>query len=91
MDCRREIAAFIWRYPMISSNGPSQVKLVSNYTQRVLGKPIAVSPTILFDQDDKPSGWLIYAYSPKLSTAKLPNLGTPTYMVGRRISFEKKN
>ena len=68
-----------------------QVKLVSNYTQRVLGKSISVSPTILFDQDDKPSGWIIYAYSPKLSTPKLPNLGTPTYMVGRRISFEKKN
>ena len=68
----------------------SQAKLVSNFAQRVLGKPIAVAPTILFDPEDKPSGWLIYTYSPKLSTSRLPNVGTPTYMVGRRISFEKK-
>jgi len=67
-----------------------QVKLVSIYAQRVLGKQIATAPTILFDQDDKPSGWLIYAYSPKLGTPSLPGLGTPLYMVGRRISFGKK-
>ncbi len=69
---------------------PGEVKLVSGYTQRVLGKPVALAPTILFDPNDKPSGWLIYAYSPKLGTPKLANVGTPTYMVGRRISFAKK-
>jgi len=68
----------------------SQVKLVSGYAQRVLGRAVALAPTILFDPDDKPSGWLIYAYSPKLTTPKLANLGTPTYMVGRKISFAKK-
>ncbi len=67
-----------------------QAKLVSYYAQRVLGKQIATAPTILFDQDDKPSGWLIYAYSPKLGTPTLPSLGTPLYMVGRRITFRKK-
>ena len=67
-----------------------EVKLVSGYAQRVLGKPVALAPTILFDPGDKPSGWLIYAYSPKLTTPKLPSLGTPTYMVGRRINFTKK-
>jgi hypothetical protein len=68
----------------------SQVKLVSGYAQRVLGKPVKLAPTILFDPNDKPSGWLIYAYSPKLSTPSLANLGTPTYMVGRRIVFARK-
>jgi hypothetical protein len=68
----------------------SQVKLVSGYAQRVLGRAVALAPTILFDPDDKPSGWLIYAYSPKLTTPKLANLGTPTYMVGRKIIFAKK-
>ena len=67
-----------------------QVKLVSIYAQRVLGKQMATAPTILFDQDDKPSGWLIYGYSPKLSNPSLPGVGTPLYMVGRRISFTKK-
>jgi hypothetical protein len=66
---------------------PGEVKLVSGYAQRVLGKAVALAPSILFDPDDKPSGWLIYAFSPKLATARLPDLGTPTYMVGRRISF----
>jgi hypothetical protein len=68
----------------------AQVKLVSGYAQRVLGKPVKLAPTLVFDPDDKPSGWLIYAYSPKLTTPRLANLGTPTYMVGRRISFAKK-
>jgi hypothetical protein len=66
-----------------------QVKLVSGFAQRVLGKSVKLAPTIVFDPDGKPSGWLIYANSPKLSTPKLPNLGTPIYMVGRRISFAK--
>ena len=42
-----------------------QFKLISGYTQRVLGKPIVTCPTIAFDQDDKASGWLTYGYSPK--------------------------
>ncbi|MBV9672800.1 MAG: hypothetical protein JO076_08265 [Verrucomicrobia bacterium] len=68
-----------------------KVKLLSNYSQRVLGKPIAVAPTIVFDKDDGSSGWMIYAYSAKLSTSRLSSVGTPTYMVGRRISFERRH
>ena len=64
-----------------------RVKLVSNYGQRVLGKPLAVAPTLVFDPGDKASGWMIYAYSAKLATTKTSGVGTPTYMVGRRISF----
>jgi hypothetical protein len=68
-----------------------QFKLVSGYAQRVLGKSIVLGPTIVFDQDDKASGWLTYGYSPKYSTDALSNLGTPIYLVGRRITFEKTN
>jgi len=66
-----------------------QFKLVSGYAQRVLGKPIVLGPTIVFDQDDKASGWLTYGYSPKYSVETLGNLGTPIYLVGRRITFER--
>jgi hypothetical protein len=59
-----------------------QFKLISGYTQRVLGKPIVTSPTIAFDQDDKASGWLTYGYSLKYSIEILGNLGTP-YIYGR--------
>jgi hypothetical protein len=68
-----------------------QFKLLSSYAQRVLGKSIVVAPTIVFDQDDKASGWLTYGYSPKYTSEALLNLGTPTYLVGRRITFEKAN
>lgn len=68
-----------------------EFKLISGYTQRVLGKPIVTCPTISFDEDDKASGWLIYGYSPKYSVETLDNLGTPIYMVGRRITFERAN
>jgi hypothetical protein len=66
-----------------------QFKLVSDYTQRVLGKPIVLAPPIVFDQDNKASGWLIYGYSPKYSTEQLSNVGTPVYLVGRRITFDR--
>ena len=66
-----------------------QFKLVSGYTQRVLGKPIILGPTIVFDQDDKTTGWLTYGYSPKYSTETLSNLGTPVYLVARRITFAR--
>ncbi len=66
-----------------------RVKLVSNYAQRVLGKPLAVAPTLVFDPDGKASGWMIYAYSSKLATTRTSGVGTPTYMVGRRISLNK--
>jgi hypothetical protein len=68
-----------------------QFKLISGYTQRVLGKPIVTCPTIAFDQDDKASGWLTYGYSLKYSIETLGNLGTPIYLVGRRIAFERAN
>jgi hypothetical protein len=65
-----------------------QFKLLSSYTQRVLGKSIVLGPTIVFDPDDQASGWLTYGYSPKYTTETLSNLGTPIYLVGRRITFE---
>ncbi len=68
-----------------------QFKLISGYTQRVLGKPIVTGPTMVFEQADKLSAWLTYGYSPRYSTETLSNLGTPIYLVGRRISFEKAN
>lgn len=66
-----------------------RVKLVSCYAQRVLAKPLAVAPTLVFDPDNSASGWMIYAYSAKLATTKTSGDGTPTYMVGRRIKFVK--
>jgi hypothetical protein len=68
-----------------------QFKLISGYTQRVLGKPIVLGPTMVFEQGDKVSAWLTYGYSPRYSTETLSNLGTPIYLVGRKISFERAN
>jgi hypothetical protein len=65
-----------------------QFKLISGYTKRVLGKPIVLAPTIVFDQDDKASAWLAYGFSPKYSTEALSNVGTPFCLVGRRITFK---
>jgi hypothetical protein len=72
-------------------NWSEQFKLISGYTQRVLGKAIVMSPTMVFEQPDKMSAWLTYGYSPKYSTETLSNLGTPIYLVGRRISFKRAN
>jgi hypothetical protein len=71
-------------------NWSPRVKLVSNYAQRVLGKSIAIAPTVVFDPDDEASGWLVYAYTPRLSTSKTSGAGSPTYMVGQRVSFKKQ-
>ena len=65
-----------------------QFKLISGYTQRVLGKPILLGPTMVFDEADKASAWLTYGYSPRYSTETLSNLGMPIYLVGRRITFK---
>ena len=64
---------------------PSQV--LAEYAQRVPGKSLAVAPTIVFDPGDKPAGWLLYAYTSKLTTSRSDLPGTPTYLVGRRIRF----
>jgi hypothetical protein len=64
-------------------------RVLSEYAQRVLGKSLAVAPTIVFDPDDKPAGWLLYSYSSKLTTSRSNLPGTPTYLVGRRFRLTK--
>ncbi len=66
-----------------------RTKVVSGYAQRVLGKPLAVAPTFVFDPGNQSSGWMVYAYTSKLATTKTSGDGTPTYMVGRRIRLTK--
>jgi hypothetical protein len=46
---------------------------------------------LVFEQADKGAAWLTYGYSPRYSTETLSNLGTPIYLVGRRMSFERAN
>jgi len=63
------------------------IKLVTGYAFRFLGKPIAIDPSVIFDNQNGQAGWLVYAYSPKFTNGPLP--GTPNFMVGRRMEFVK--
>ncbi|MBV8484151.1 MAG: TIR domain-containing protein, partial [Verrucomicrobia bacterium] len=48
-------------------------KLISTYSQRVLGLSIAIEPTLTLDTPHSLTGWLLYAYSPKYtSNASIP-------------------
>jgi hypothetical protein len=79
-------------YITLSDDGihwSAPVKLITTYSQRVLGLAIAIEPTLIFDTPDSLSGWLLYAYSPKYtSNASMP--GVSLYLAGRRIDFAKK-
>lgn len=72
---------------LINWSAPSRV--LSEYAQRVLGKSLAIAPSIVFDPDDKPAGWLLYSYTSKLTTSRSNLSGTPTFLVGRRIRFTR--
>jgi hypothetical protein len=76
-------------YITLSDDGihwSAPVKLITTYSQRVLGLAIAIEPTLIFDTPDSLSGWLLYAYSPKYtSNASMP--GVSLYLAGRRIDF----
>ena len=66
------------------------VKLISTYSQRVLGLSIAIEPTLALDAPDRLTGWLLYSYSPKYtSNASIP--GVSLHLAGRRISFAIAN
>ena len=80
-------------YIALSDDGihwAAPVKLISTYSQRVLGLSIAIEPTLVLDSPDALRGWLLYAYTPKYtSNASVP--GIALHLVGRRISFAKAN
>jgi hypothetical protein len=79
-------------YIALSDDGihwSAPVKLLSTYSQRVLGLSIAIEPTLIFDTPDSLSSWLLYAYTPKYtSNSSIP--GVALYLAGRRIDFTKK-
>ncbi|MBV8216193.1 MAG: hypothetical protein JOZ08_23485 [Verrucomicrobia bacterium] len=92
-EARQEMAlAKSGIYIAISDDGihwSTPVKLISTYSQRVLGLSIAIEPTLVLDSPDSLTGWLLYAYTPKYtSNASLP--GVPLHLAGRRISFVNK-
>jgi hypothetical protein len=76
-------------YIALSDDGihwAAPVKLITTYSQRVLGLSIAIEPTLVLDSPDALRGWLLYAYTPKYtSNASIP--GIALQLVGRRISF----
>jgi hypothetical protein len=80
-------------YIALSDDGihwSAPVKLITTYSQRVLGLSIAIEPTLVLDTPDSLNGWLLYAYTPKYtSNASMP--GVPLYLAGRRISFAIAN
>jgi TIR domain len=80
-------------YIALSDDGihwSTPVKLITTYSQRVLGLSIAIESTLVLDNPDSLSGWLLYAYTPKYtSNASIP--GVPLHLVGRRIEFLQKH
>ncbi|MBV9875207.1 MAG: TIR domain-containing protein [Verrucomicrobia bacterium] len=78
-------------YIALSDDGihwPTPVKLITTYSQRVLGLSIAIESTLVLDTPDSLTGWLLYAYTPKYtSNASIP--GAPLHLAGRRIEFAK--
>jgi hypothetical protein len=76
-------------YIALSDDGihwSTPVKLITTYSQRVLGLSIAIEPTLILDSPDSLTGWLLYAYTPKYtSNASIP--GVALHLAGRRISF----
>jgi hypothetical protein len=79
-------------YIALSDDGihwTAPVKLISTYSQRVIGLSIAIEPTLVLDSPDSLTGWLLYAYTAKYtSNASLP--GDALHLVGRRIEILKK-
>jgi hypothetical protein len=79
-------------YITLSEDGihwSAPVKLITTYSQRVLGLSIAIEPTLVLDTPDSLSGWLLYAYTPKYtSNASIP--GVALHLAGRRLEFSKK-
>jgi TIR domain len=77
-------------YLSLSSDGlkwSAPEKLVAQYAIRFLGKPAAIAPSVIFDNPKGQSGWLLYAFSPKVTNGSVP--GIPHYMVGQRLDFMK--
>lgn len=80
-------------YIALSDDGihwSAPVKLITTYSQRVLGLSIAIEPTLVLDTPDSLTGWLLYAYTPKYtSNPSIP--GVALHLAGRRISFAITN
>ena len=79
-------------YLSLSSDGlnwSAPVKLVAQYAVRFLGKPVTMAPSVIFDNPKGQAGWLLYAFSPKVTNGSVP--GTPYYMVGQRLELIKPN
>jgi TIR domain len=79
-------------YIALSDDGihwSAPVKLITTYSQRVLGLSIAIEPTLVLDTPDSLTGWLLYAYTPKY-TSNASLAGIALHLVGRRIEFVKR-
>ena len=79
-------------YIALSDDGihwPTPAKLITTYSQRVLGLSIAIEATLVLDTPDSLTGWLLYAYTPKYtSNVSIP--GIALHLAGRRIEFTKR-
>jgi hypothetical protein len=63
------------------------VKLVTDFSYPIIGKSLSWEATVIFDNQEGRTGWLVYAHSPKWTNGK--NGGTPHYMVGHRLEFQR--
>ena len=64
------------------------IQLVADYSYPQPGKSISWEASLIWDDDGGGRrGWLVYGYSPRWGHAAIG--GTPHYLVGRRISFER--
>lgn len=62
-------------------------KLVTDYSYPRYGKSVSCEPTVIFDDREGKTGWLVYYYSPKWWDPK--GGGIPHFMVGRRVLIRR--
>src|SRR5262249_37536653 len=68
------------------------VKLLTDYAYQMNGKSMSTEPTVVFDDREGRTGWLVYEHSPKWvggGAAHIIEGGVPHFMVGRRAEIRR--
>jgi len=82
-------------YWAMSSDGlqwSQPVKLVTDYPYQIAGKSMSTEPTIIFDDREGRTGWVVYEHSPKwMGGAQDQHMegGVPHFMVGRHFEIRR--
>lgn len=86
------ISGIYWATSADGIHWSEPVRLLSDYAYQMNGKSMSTEPTVIFDDQEGRTGWLVYEHSPKWAGGGADTViegAVAHYMVGRRVEIRR--